>query len=448
MCFLGVGMHDRIDALASAGDLLEAVVGSMSDVVFVLDADCRYYGVWGRWLPEHDLSAADFVGKTCEEVWGGDEASFFREVNEQALAGETVVFERWFDMPWGPVYYQTRLSPLYEGDVVIGICGIRRDITDLKQAEDAVRRERAYAQRVIDSANVMIIGLDGEGIVRLFNHAAEEITGYRHDEIVGVNWFESVCPSERFPSVHGAFASLYRRSEGDVHPHAFRRCSESPILTKTGEERLISWMESEVPEADRRMDVVCFGIDVTESRQHQAQLEHLATHDPLTDLPNRRSFERALSRAVARAHRGTPSAVLFVDVDDFKACNDEHGHAFGDAVLTEIARVLEGRVREPDVVARLGGDEFGALLEGATVTEATAVAERMRVDVQAMAARRGVHLDLSVGIMGLDEATDYERALTGADTAMYASKRTGVGVIVYETDADDSTRPTGDVTSC
>lgn len=425
-------MPARIDALRSAGLLLDAVVGSMNDVVFVLDADCHYYGIWGRWLADHGLSAADYVGKTCEEVWGEEDAEFFREVNRQAMSGETVVFERWFDMAWGPVYYQTTLSPLRDGERTIGICGIRRDITDLKQAEDAVKRERAFAQRVIESANVMIVGLDADGIVRLFNHAAEEVTGFSHDEVIGTDWFSAVVPADRYPAVAGAFGSLYRRTEGDTRPHSFRRCSESPVLTKNGDERIVSWMESEVPESDRRFDVVCFGIDVTESRHHEQQLEHLATHDPLTDLPNRRSFERALSRAVARAHRGMHSSVLFIDVDDFKACNDDHGHAFGDAVLTEIARVLEGQVREPDVVARLGGDEFAALLEGALVPEAMVVAERMRADVQAMAARRGIDLDLSIGIAGMDDATDYERVLTGADTAMYASKRTGAGVIVYE----------------
>ncbi len=425
-------MPERIDALVTSGGLLDAVVGSMNDIIFVLDVDCRYYGIWGRWLVEHDLPASDFVGKTCAEVWGESEAEFFAEVNAQVLTGQTVVFERWFDMPWGPVYYQTRLSPLKDGDDIIGICGIRRDVTDLKQAEDAVRREREYAQRVVDTANVMIVGMDGDGVVRLFNHAAEEISGYSHDEIIGKNWFDTVCPADRYPAVLGAFNSLYRRCEDDSRPHAFRRCSESPILAKNGEERLISWMESEVPQADRRLDVVSFGIDITQTRQNQRQLEHLATHDPLTDLPNRRSFERALSRAVARAHRGTASVVLFIDVDDFKLCNDQHGHAFGDAVLTEVARALENEVREPDVVARLGGDEFGALLEGASVSDAKVVAQRMRDGVRAMAERRGIALDLSIGVMGMDGSTDYECVLTGADTAMYASKRSGAGIVVYE----------------
>ncbi len=191
-------------------------------------------------------------------------------------------------------------------------------------------------------------------------------------------------------------------------------------------------MDSEVPEADRSVDLVSFGVDITDSRRHEQQLEHLAAHDPLTDLPNRRSFETALGRAVARARRGTESTVLFIDVDDFKLCNDTHGHTFGDAILTEIARVLRRQVREPDIVARLGGDEFAALLEGANVKDARLVAERMREGVVRMAEQHGARLDLSIGLMSMDADADYERVLSGADTAMYASKRSGRGVVVYE----------------
>lgn len=124
--------------------------------------------------------------------------------------------------------------------------------------------------------------------------------------------------------------------------------------------------------------------------------------------------------------------MLFIDVDDFKLCNDTHGHTFGDAILTEIARVLHRQVREPDLVARLGGDEFAALLEGASVGDARVVAERMREGVVRMAEQHGTRLDLSIGVMSMDGDADYERVLSGADTAMYASKRSGGGVVVYE----------------
>lgn len=426
-------MSRELDALRAGGGLLDAVVGSLNDVVFVLDAECRYYGIWGRWLADHDLKTEDFIGHTCAEVWGEADADFFHEVNQQVLAGEAVVFERWFDMPWGPVYYNSSLSPLKDHTgAVIGVCGTRRDITDLKRAEDAIAREKAYAQSLVESANVMVVGLDTNGTVRLFNRAAEEITGWAHHEVVGNDWFETVVPRDRYPAVWGAFQALYVRAADDARPRTFRRCSESPVLTRDGAERIVSWMDSEVPEADRSVDVLSFGIDITETKKHQELLEHLASHDPLTDLPNRRSFEAALGRAVARAKRGTQSSVLFIDVDEFKLCNDTYGHAFGDALLTEIARVLRHQIREPDLVARIGGDEFAALIEGADSADAQIAAQRMREGVARMAQQRGVSLDLSVGIMEIDASSDYESALSGADTAMYASKRSGSGVVVYQ----------------
>ncbi len=421
-----------LERLRSSGALLDAVVGSMSDVVFVLDRECRYYGIWGSWLERHGLTAHDYIGKTCAEVWGEEDAAFFDEVHGRVFAGETVVFERWFEMPWGPVYYQSTLSPLVDGGEVIGVCGIRRDLTDLKRAEDAVRRQKEYATSLVECANVMVVGLDLSGRVRVFNQVAEEVTGYAASDVLGEDWFELVVPRERFPQVWGAFERLHVRDDDERWPRSTRRCWETPILTRSGEERIVEWMESEVPDPDRETDVICFGVDVTDSRERQRMLEHMATHDPLTGLPNRRSFESALGRACARAQRGTVSAVLFIDVDDFKLCNDQHGHAFGDAVLTEIARVMELQVREPDIVARIGGDEFAALLEGATVAEAEAVAARMRDGVARMAGQRGIDLDLSVGVMGVDASVGYEHVLTGADTAMYASKRSGAGVVVYE----------------
>jgi len=427
------GLSEELDALCQTEGLLDTVVRSLEDVIFVLDLSCRYYGLWGRWIERHAVDPTTILGKTCDEVWAQDGYGEFDEVNQQVLVGETVVFDRWFEMPWGSVYYQSTLSPLLGADGrVIGICGVRRDITDLKRAEDSIRREKEYAEHLIDSANVMVVGLDSVGNVRLFNTAAEQLTGWRRADIIGANWFETVVPKDRYPAAWEAFRSLYACDVDDVRPRTLRRCSEGPILTHSGEERTISWMDSEVPEADRELDIVSFGVDVSEARIHEQMLEHLATHDPLTDLPNRRSFESALGRSVARARRGTVSTVLFIDVDDFKACNDEYGHAFGDAILSEIATELQLQVRVPDLVARIGGDEFAALLEGATVDAAGDVAARMRAGVAAMAKRHGIQLDLSIGLMGMDATSDFERVLSGADTAMYTSKRSGAGVVVFE----------------
>jgi diguanylate cyclase (GGDEF)-like protein len=160
----------------------------------------------------------------------------------------------------------------------------------------------------------------------------------------------------------------------------------------------------------------------TRLRAEQQQQEFLATHDLLTGLPNRRSFENALVRSIFRAQRGTPSALLFMDVDHFKACNDTRGHAFGDSVLRVVADELAEEVRAEEIIARVGGDEFAALLEGADEECARIVGQRMRRRVQALRRPLEVDLDLSVGIAQVTGESEFEQVLKAADHAMYAEK--------------------------
>src|SRR5690606_2685416 len=114
------------------------------------------------------------------------------------------------------------------------------------------------------------------------------------------------------------------------------------------------------------------------------RLRHSAHHDPLTGLANRVLFEARFTRMLARSARDDrPWAVLFIDLDGFKAINDEKGHAVGDAVLREVADRLQQVCREQDIVARLGGDEFLIASAGVPLAEAGALAERVRAAVSA-----------------------------------------------------------------
>lgn len=169
--------------------------------------------------------------------------------------------------------------------------------------------------------------------------------------------------------------------------------------------------------------------DITERRRAEERIAHLAHYDVLTDLPNRLLFREQLEEVLKRVQRGERIAVLYIDVDEFKAVNDTLGHPVGDELLKVIADRLRSCIRKTDIVARLGGDEFAviqtALNDPAEVTElVTRIHEAIRVPQECMG-----HLlaaDASIGIaLAPEDGTDIDELLKNADLAMYGAKADG-----------------------
>ena len=157
------------------------------------------------------------------------------------------------------------------------------------------------------------------------------------------------------------------------------------------------------------------------------ELEARADVDPLLDILNRRGFERELKRALAYVARyGTAAALLFIDLDGFKAINDRHGHSAGDALLKAVARELTGHVRASDTVARLGGDEFGVLLWNLAAAQAAAKARELEALIEAVSVPHGearLCVGTSVGVAPLSVGAAPDATIDAADKAMYARKQ-------------------------
>jgi diguanylate cyclase (GGDEF)-like protein/PAS domain S-box-containing protein len=169
--------------------------------------------------------------------------------------------------------------------------------------------------------------------------------------------------------------------------------------------------------------------DITERKALEARLRRLADEDPLTSVPNRRSFEDAvrLSLELSRRHQ-IAGSLLMIDLDGFKAINDTHGHAIGDAALAAVAASLRDRLRATDLLGRVGGDEFAVLLRATSGRQAQAVAaalgERVR-DTTLGDGQPVLKLDASIGVadFGTFPLPTVEELFAAADAAMYAAKR-------------------------
>jgi len=308
------------------------------------------------------------------------------------------------------------------------LVGFFRDVTERKQAGDLLLNSECKYRTLFEGT--------GDAVMLLLDE-----TGFLECNQAALNVFGCACKDELIGKHPGDFSPPMQPDGQDSRAAAHQRMAEAMA---TGRARF-EWLHCRKDRTEfpaevllTRMDLQDRSVlqavvrDVTERKRLERELTHLASHDPLTGLANRRLFEDALTRAVARARRGAPSVLLMFDVDRFKAVNDALGHAAGDDLLVWMAQRVQGGLREEDLLARIGGDEFAVLLEGPPGRDAAVVAERIRqvVDDAACPADGGVHPTLSIGLVEIDGQHDVVSLIAKADAAMYEAKDQGRNRIV------------------
>lgn len=164
--------------------------------------------------------------------------------------------------------------------------------------------------------------------------------------------------------------------------------------------------------------------DLADARDRMADLETLASADPFLGILNRRAFVGELNRALAMIQRyGQPSSLLFIDLDDLKKINDQHGHAAGDAALKHACSIIAANIRQTDVFARLGGDEFALILTNTGLEGASRKAMALRTLVAAAPEPTGLPVSITCGVVEMTREHTVEAALAAADRVMYEQKR-------------------------
>jgi diguanylate cyclase (GGDEF)-like protein/PAS domain S-box-containing protein len=325
------------------------------------------------------------------------------------------------------------------------LIGVMRDVSEPLALKEALQAEKERLRVTLHSIGDAVICTDMRACVSYLNPVAEQLTGWRNDEAAGRPAREvfriidaqtgqpSPCPVDLVLGtgrVQGlaALTELARRDGTRVAIED----SAAPIVA--GEGRLAG--------------VVVVFHDVTEARRLSAQISHQASHDALTDVYNRREFERRLMVAAAAATPERPAALLFVDLDRFKIVNDSCGHVAGDELLKQVALRLRSCLRADDTLARLGGDEFAMILANCPREAALRVAEALRGAVCELGFTwdgKAFSVGASIGVVHSDGRHSMADLLKAADSACYAAKERGRNrVHEYADSEEDAARRSGE----
>ncbi len=286
---------------------------------------------------------------------------------------------------------------------------------------------------IFEGAGDMVHTQDLEGRIVSINEAGERLLGYSRADAVGMNIADLLAPQ-------------YREWPAEVlakHMAGESTVTTNVILVGKGGHHTSMEVSSQLALDDGKpIGIQCISRDTTERRRAERQLTHLANHDPLTNLFNRRRFEEELDLQLARSRRDhTESAVLFLDLDHFKDVNDSEGHRTGDQLLQKVGRSLREGLRDVDVVARLGGDEFTAMLVNTNAAEAQRSADKILKSLAQDSFEMGGRVFKITGSIGIAmlprHGTSAAELLSAADLAMYQAKEKGRNAACLFPEQDD-----------
>jgi diguanylate cyclase (GGDEF)-like protein/PAS domain S-box-containing protein len=388
---------------------LRLIADNLPIVIAYIDRDERYT------FTNKKFETVFGKGETVPEVLSPQLYQATKPYLQRAFHGESVYFERQYGTR---IHGITYVPDKNDEQQVAGLFVMAEDITERKKQEETMQ----LAALMYENASEGMMVTDSEGTILSVNPAFTRISGYTDDEIVGEKAYKLTSGKQDIK-----FFSRMRQSiahtghwDGEVwHEH------------KTGDHYLVSLRFSTVFDVDGmpHRHVALFS-DITKKKANEELIWKQANFDTLTGLPNRRMFHDRLQQEMKKAARDSlPMALVFIDLDGFKAVNDTLGHDHGDLLLRQVAERLLQSVRNTDTVARLGGDEFTVILsELKESNDVVRIAQEILANM-AKPFQLGLEtadISASIGItMYPDDGMNAETLIKNADQAMYTAKQQG-----------------------
>ena len=435
-------LQDKVEELASANDDLSNLLSSTDIATIFLDNNLHIKRFTPPARKLFNLILSD-IGRPITDISHQIRDSSLRKDAISVLSTHTPV-EKEVYTENGHCYLQRILPYRTEEEKIEGIVTTYIDVTARKKAEESLIQSKQRIELLLKSTGEAIFGVDTDGNCIFVNHKFVEQFGFDEDVLLGQNIHKMIH---------------HTRADGTHFP--WEECQVYQCLKegiRKQRDNDISWRKDgtsfptlvtvePIKENNRVTGAVVLIRDMTKANALSRKLDHLARHDALTGLVNRRGFEERLQQVLDTAKQeGTKHALCYLDLDQFKVINDTCGHLAGDDLLRQIAGVLSQHIRRRDVICRLGGDEFGLLMEDCNIKEAEHVAQSIRdavTNYRFLWEKKAHVIGVSIGVVSISEDSgSLVDILKAADAACYAAKEGGRNRIhIYrEKDAALATR--------
>jgi diguanylate cyclase (GGDEF)-like protein/PAS domain S-box-containing protein len=363
----------------------------------------------------------ELLAKTFQDITHPDDLDADLEFVRHMLVGELGRYsmeKRYFHAD-GHVVWVNLFVSLVRDDINTPLYFISQidDITERKRTEAALRASEERTRRILETAGEAFVAMNQHGLITNWNRQAEVTFGWPATEILGRRLDEVLIPPDLREAHRRGLARFLAKGEGPV----LGQRVELSALHRAGHQIPVELVVWALP-GDDEWTFNAFLRDISQRKAMEEELARLATVDELTGLRNRRGFQAVAEPLARMAERNQRDmALLYIDLDNLKRINDEHGHTAGDQALVALADLLRATFRESDVLARLGGDEFVVLLPENGL-EAKIWMDRL----QELADRdpRFARLSFSVGVAGYDceRLGSIDALIREADAAMYREK--------------------------
>jgi ammonium transporter, Amt family len=404
---------------------LQTILNNTLDAIIILNRLGRISGFYKSAQTMFGYSEFELLGKPLSVLFPSPYNRRFNVIMDSLNPGKPLNFLEQVKSlkSSGEIFHsEVAVNTIFEDEDMQFIVTIK-DITERQLAQEALYREKEQAQVTLSSIADGVITTDIIGQINFLNPAALKLTGYKYEELIS-HRLDRVITIQSDRSQLPVYECINSGMQVDS-------VSGDILIARNGDQLVIHQVATPIHnQVGDIIGAVMIFRDVSKSHRLASRLSWQASHDELTQLINRREFERHLEATINSSRQdGTEHCICFMDLDKFKVVNDTCGHVAGDELLRQLSDIFKSCIRDDDLLARLGGDEFAVVLKKCKVGPAVNIAEEIRTAVEDFRFGWGgqsFQVGVSIGLVTIDKnSPDAEEVFKEADSACYAAKEAG-----------------------